>query len=141
MSHIKIALAGMLLFGVAGCGQDGPARGDVSGKVTIAAEPIVTGLITFIPELGVEGPPAEFAIVNGNYSSSKQHAGPPIGRNKVTFYAQKKTGRKVKSVDGSEYDEYAELVPRKYNEESATFVDVVSGSNTFDFDLEGKLAK
>lgn len=141
MTHIKMALAGMLLFVVAGCGQDGPVRGEVSGKVTIATEPIVTGLITFIPELGVEGPPAEFAITNGNYSSSDRHAGPPIGRNKVTVYAQKKTGRRIKSVDGSEYDEYAELVPRKYNEESATFVDVVSGNNTFDFDLEAKPTK
>lgn len=65
-----VALAGCTLA-LAGCGDSGPKRYQVSGKVTYKGKPVPKGFITFEPDSskGNEGPGGGAEIVDGEYST------------------------------------------------------------------------
>jgi hypothetical protein len=63
----------------AGCG--GPARYDVSGKVTYDGRPLAAGVIFFDPDVTKknDGPQGYAIIKNGTYNTSAKNGRPVVG--------------------------------------------------------------
>ncbi len=124
-----------LLAVAAGCQEAAPANvGQVSGRVTLAGEPLADALVTFAPvkeggttALGMTKADGTYAL---NYAG--EISGAEIGENRVLIstYA---TG----DPDGDPpRPAVPEKVPARYNTTSELKVEVKAGSNTFDFPLE-----
>jgi len=127
------------MIAAAGCGTaDGPPRVGLSGKVTLGAEPLTAGTITFVPL--VSGPAANAAINEGLYSIGRS-AGPSPGKYRVEIYSVRPTGRQVKDR-GNPQEPLAEqrnFVPRRYNTNSELRVDIKPDvDQVFDYQLDPK---
>lgn len=129
----------LLLLMAVGCGDSGPPRATVQGRVTFDGVPIESGSIAFIPAQGTKGPSVGGSIRGGSYHLPSKD-GPVVGPHRVEIRATRKTGRQVQA--GSEaanpsatIDEIEMFIPLKYNSESTLTADVQSGTNTFDFEL------
>jgi hypothetical protein len=61
------------LCGLAGCGEQGPPRYDLSGAVTWEGQPVPRGYIVFTPDnaAGNVGPGTQADIVDGRYQTAK----------------------------------------------------------------------
>ncbi len=68
MRRFASCLAGMamMLAGVAGCGESGPAKYSVAGFVTYEGQPVEKGEISFVPAEG--GAPDGGTIEKGKFS-------------------------------------------------------------------------
>jgi hypothetical protein len=60
-----------LVLGLAGCGESGPKVYHLSGRVTLAGQPVPVGQIFFDPDLatGNDGPAGFAFIKNGEYDT------------------------------------------------------------------------
>jgi hypothetical protein len=69
-----------LIVSLAGCGDGGPPRYHVKGKVTIAGQPVPAGQVRFNPDLskGVDGP-AGFAMIKNGEFDTRDNGQPQIG--------------------------------------------------------------
>jgi hypothetical protein len=65
-------LAGCLAVSLAGCGDGGPRRYDLSGSVTWNDQPVPRGFIVFTPDAaaGNQGPGTQVEIIDGRYETS-----------------------------------------------------------------------
>lgn len=118
-----LGIASLVLM-VSGCGGgDRPPLGKVTGKVTINGEPLTGVIVVFQPEEG-RAAVAETGP-DGSYEMSYLDGvkGAKLGPTNVSFAAP--TG-------GSP----SHPIPPKYQGKTDLEVDVQSGNNTFDFDLE-----
>jgi len=113
-------VAGVLL--IIGCGQDGPPRGEVTGRVTLDGKPLANALVIFRPE-GAR-PSTGITDAGGCYQLTylPDISGAVVG------------GHRVMIVTASENDP-TEKVPARYNAETELERAVERGSNTFDFAL------
>lgn len=125
---------GALLFAIVAtllirCGG-GPETATVSGEVTLDGKKLEKGTIQFTPESGTGG---SVDIVDGHYEIRTAP-----GRNHVQISAQVVTGKQRESNDpgAAEVDIYEEIIPERYNAASELKLDVQSGSNTKDWQLE-----
>jgi hypothetical protein len=125
-----------------GCGAaDDVPRVGVSGKVTLGADPLATGTITFVPL--VSGPAASGPINEGAYSIGRSQ-GPGPGKYRVEIYSVRPTGKQVKDRGiGQELtEERRNFVPRRYNTESELQAEIKPDSDqVFNYDLEPKEEK
>ena len=120
---------------LAGCGDSGIGGAKVSGKVTVAGQPVKDVIVTFAPETG--GRPATGVTdASGYYSLATLAKGDGAlpGKYKVVFSM-------VQSDPGSSTAPTAPPPPpfnAKYltGETSGFSKEVKAGSNTIDFDLE-----
>jgi hypothetical protein len=83
-----LALAGLAVFGLAGCGgDDGPPRYDVSGEVTFQGKPVPVGRIAFEPDTsqGNTGPAGFAEIHDGHYDTAETGKGPVGGPHTVVI--------------------------------------------------------
>lgn len=130
-----------LLPPITGCGDKGPQRHEVYGKVTFLKEPLDEGLIEFEP-LENQGTKSGAGIKDGEYRIPKDK-GLFSGRYKVTIYggdgfsgggdASPDTPKR-KSVAGLVKDK--ERIPAKYNTQSTIEKEVIEGKrNEFNFDI------
>ena len=128
--------AAMLLLLAAGCGTayDGPPRGAVQGKISIAGEPLEYGAITFYPTEGTQGPTAGAEVKDGQYDLPER-SGPVVGKNRIEITGSKSTGRTTRISTGQEIPEMIPVVPPEYNTESTLVKEIQSGQNTLDFEL------
>jgi len=127
-----IALATVPLV-ITGCG--GPARGAVTGKVTLDGQPVDGGNILFVLQAKGQRGSSCAEIVAGKYSLAAAQ-GPVVGPNRVEIRWPRKTGRKMPQYPT--LDELREAVPSRYHYDSELRVDVQSGKNQFDFALTSK---
>jgi hypothetical protein len=74
--------ASVLLLSLAGCGDSGPARGPITGTVTLGGQPLKLGRIMFTPVEPNEGPAVSAPVVDGRYTLARA-AGPVAGKNRV----------------------------------------------------------
>jgi hypothetical protein len=140
----RFAMHGAVLMQVtaiaaAGCGAaNEPPRVGVSGKVTLGAEPLPTGTITFVP--AASGPSATAPISEGTYSIGRSE-GPGPGKYRVEIYSVRRTGKQVKDR-GNPQEPQAEqrnFVPRRYNTESELKADIKPDlDQVFDYPLDPK---
>lgn len=116
---------------LAGCGQGGPTRCEVVGKVTLDGQPVATGEVLFLPADGI-GPSDACPIVNGEF---KGQVTP--GAKQVQVNSTKDTGKVA--PDG--LPDYQNIIPKQYNTESTLTAEIKQGDATplsFDLKSEGK---
>lgn len=77
---------GAMLF-LAGCGDSGPPRYHISGKVTYGGQPVPAGSVMLTPDTsqGNTGPAASVAIKAGQYDSNAEGVGHVGGPHVVTI--------------------------------------------------------
>ena len=129
-----LVLTGCLLLISCGTSYDGPPRGAVQGKITIAGEPLEYGAINFYPTEGTQGPTAGAEIKDGWYELPEAR-GPVVGRQRVEITGSKSTSKTTRISTGQEIPEMVPVVPSKYNTNSELVREIESGDNTLDFSL------
>ena len=124
----------MVLSSLLGCGHGG--RVSVEGTVTLDGRPLEKGQIQFSPLPGSTGPTAGADIVNGKFAIPPSD-GPFAGNFRVQVSQVGLTGRKVLDPrSNSMVDEYAQILPARYNKESRLEAKVTaSGPNRLKFAL------
>ena len=141
-----LALIAVLACAVGCSGKtDGWNRSAVQGGITLDGKPLQTGTITFFPIGGTKGPAAGGEIVAGEYSIPVEQ-GPVVGTNRIEVRSVQKTGRMVPSptaveadgpyVEGRLVEEFADVVPKRYNTYSGLEREVAPGVNQFDLQLD-----
>ncbi len=124
-----------LLAVAAGCHEAAPANvGQVSGRVTLAGEPLPDALVTFAPVKEGGTTALGRTKADGTYALSYagEISGAEIGENRVlisTHNSGDPDGDPPRAA-------VPEKVPAKYNNQTELKVEVKAGSNTFDFPLE-----
>ncbi len=81
----------VMIVAVIGCGQTGPVRAPIQGKVTVGGQPLTAGRILFTPVAPNQGPAASARIEAGQYNLDAQE-GPVVGPNRVEVEADLKLG-------------------------------------------------
>lgn len=138
MRLASLILAACLITFATGCGGSGntPPLGKVSGTVTLNGEPLDGATIEFLPSNG--RPSIGMTDADGHYDLLFR-AGTPgalIGTHTVRITSQ----RSRSGGEGGEplVEARPETVPQDYNDQTTLSVEVTKGSNTHDFDLQGK---
>jgi len=131
-----LLLGGLACVWGAGCGGGGPELAPVEGTVTLDGTPLPAAHVVFQPQ-GPGSPSSGITDENGHYELlyALDREGAMVGRHtvRITTYAQ---GR---ADENGEPTFTPERVPPRYNSQSELVREVESGSNTFDFPLEGAL--
>jgi hypothetical protein len=124
----------LLAFFVAAVGCSDPSNGEVTGMVRIDGTPLEKGTITFTPADG-KGQTAGGEIKAGKYSARVG-----VGKYKVSISMPIEDKRKklYPTADSPEMWMYREGLPARYNEQTELELDVKSGTNQKDWDLQGK---
>lgn len=115
----------------AGCGTDGPELGTVSGTVTLDGAPLPNVLVVFNP--GNARPSEGRTDATGHYEMqyTREQPGAILGQHKVII-----TSKVGVAEEGEEIVDEPETIPEKYNTETTLSLEVKSGNNTCDFDLQ-----
>ena len=121
--------------GLAGCSAGNSCS--VSGQVTFDGQPLPEGNIKFDPSGDSAGAAGSAKIQDGRYEIPLD-AGMQAGKFLVSVTANKKTGRTVKQFDSTTatMDEIVQYIPDRYNVQSQLQVDLNSGENQQNFQLE-----
>ncbi|WP_437221967.1 hypothetical protein SH661x_002562 [Planctomicrobium sp. SH661] len=132
--HFSVVVFVLSTLFLAGCsGGDGLNRVEVRGKVTLDGEPLKDGSITFFPR--GDGPVVGTRIENGDYHFPL-NTGPVPGEYRVEINASAPNGKKITDFGGKLVDEYASIIPTKYNRKSTLTVNLQpAASGGHDFQL------
>lgn len=138
MHHTRlfgVALLGLAVALVTGCGSSEPKRHAASGTVKYKGQPIPNGSVTFIPD-GGDAIMGAAPIKDGKYEFPAA-TGLRAGKYKVAVsYPDPKGTRAEAEAPGASSDA-KELIPAKYNEQTELKAEVTAGgTNVFDFDLK-----
>jgi hypothetical protein len=130
-----VCLAATAAATLAGCGQRGPARAPIQGKVTIGGQPLTAGRILFTPIAPNQGPAASARIAAGEYKLSANE-GPVAGQNRVEVEADLNLGFPIDDEAAFAKRGRRPLppnpIPPAFNSQSTLVVDVEAGhENTF----------
>ena len=123
---------------ISGCGSgDGLPREPVQGTVTLAGEPLESGMISFDPGSADLPTTAGAVIADGRYEVPRQEGLVP-GTYRVMIYSQgAETPLPEDHVPGAPMPLPQDLIPPRYNAQTELSVEVKSGGpNEFDFPLE-----
>lgn len=130
---ITTTISVVLALACLGCGQqDGPSLAEVSGVVTLDGQPVEGAGLQFI----MEGPGGAVAYgrtdESGRYEMhfGQNRIGAVIGKNRVRIKSDDRV-----TVGGKQF-QATEVFPDTYHSKSEQFVDVVEGSNEFNFACE-----
>jgi hypothetical protein len=137
---LTLALLLAILAVVSGCGGKDANRSTIGGGVTLDGKPIALGSILFIPVDGTEGAATGGPIENGRYRITGKD-GAAVGWNRVEVRAVYKTGRMIpKGLGGTGemIEEQTEGVATRFNSESTLKVEVKTGDNKADFEVNSK---
>lgn len=129
-------LAVVAVLPLVGCGDSGPKRYRVAGTVRYKAQPLKSGLITFIPD-GAQSPAGGAPIVDGQYEIAATR-GLLAGKYKVSISAPT-GGAAVKEGEapGVSGKETRETLPARYNTRTELIAEIKAGAaNEFPFALE-----
>lgn len=143
MLRFRVCLLLSAFLGVGmccGCSGETPIRrASVTGTVKWNGELIDDGSIVFVPVSGTPGQPVGAPIVGGLYSLEAAN-GPSVGTNKIEFYANRKTGKKIKGAFPAEatIDQIEQFIPEKFNKNSELTAEVANGENQLDYDVNPK---
>lgn len=126
----------------AGCGDSGPQRAPIKGKITVAGQPLAAGQILFVPIAPTIGPSTSAAIKNGEYELKKQQ-GPIVGMHRVEVEAELPLGFAIDDDVAFAARQGKPLppnpIPLQYNRHSTLTTEVKAGvENEFTLDVPGK---
>jgi hypothetical protein len=137
---VAISIAALALTLAPGCSPDG-GRVGVSGNITLDGQPLESGSILLVPIEGTMSPSAGSDIADGEYEVPRAK-GPKPGTFRVEIRSQRKSGRKVQApppaAKGVLAEEWIEVVPAAYNRESKLRIELKTGNNPRNFDLQSK---
>jgi hypothetical protein len=112
--RVSVCLAMSLAFALSsGCGHSELPRRVVYGDVTCGGQKVAFGEVLFVPIDGTPGPATAAVIVDGRYRAENR-GGVPIGKHRVEVSAQRATGRKVPTPEGTMVDEAVNIGSPKY---------------------------
>ena len=121
---------------LAGCGNAGPTRAPIQGKVTVGGQPLAAGRILFTPIAPNQGPATSAAITAGEYKIRKAD-GPVVGQNRVEVEADLNLGFAID--DEAAYAKRGakplppNAIPAQFNRDSQLVVEVKAGEdNSYD---------
>jgi hypothetical protein len=151
LQPVGACLGLVLVVGFAGCGDDGPPLGTVTGQVTMDGKPLENALVTFIPEAG-GGTAVGQTDANGNYTlATGARKGALVGTHKVAVTTVKTAsgGGEVMEAGSDAYEKQAmggsaadynaaataEPIPTKYNSATTLQHEVTSGRNVINLEL------
>jgi hypothetical protein len=122
------------LIVLAGCGKAGPAKGKVTGSITVDNQPVTDGDVVF-ESLSGGGVPESIKIVGGAYEGFVT-----AGKHKVKIFGYKNMDVMPGNTPGADAGgNRTNIVPAKYNQESTEVREVTTaGPNKFDFSLSSK---
>lgn len=134
MTWVRVGGCALLAFLIGAIGCSDQSNGEVTGMVRVDGTPIEKGGITFTPADG-QGQTAGGEIKGGRYSVRV-----PVGKMKVsiTMPVEDKKKKLYPTADSPEMWMYREGLPARYNEKTELELDVKSGTNKKDWDLEAK---
>jgi hypothetical protein len=119
----------LLVTAPLGCGPKGPELGQVCGTVTLDGNPLEKAVVMFQP---TQGRPS-FAVTDeeGHYEIkfTIDDQGAQVGTHKVVIRSE------IPSEMEDQAAARAELLPKRYHDESQLTAEVSPGANTIDFDL------
>jgi hypothetical protein len=138
---LRIFTISLLAAVLIGCGQSGPGRAPIAGKVTVGGQPLAAGRILFIPVAPNQGPTTSAAIKGGEYRVPKAE-GVVVGQNRVEIEAELNLGFAID--DEAAYAKRGgrplppNPIPPQYNRESQLAVEVIPGEqNSYDVTIPG----
>lgn len=127
---LLVALAACL-----GCGESGPARAPIHGKVTVGGKPLSAGRILFTPIAPTKGPAASARITAGKFELP-QAKGPIVGQNRVEVEGDLNLGFALDDEAAYAKRRGRPLppnpIPPAFNSQSTLSVEVKAGENTYD---------
>ena len=124
------------LAALVGCGDSGPARGAIQGKITVGGQPLAKGRILFTPIAPNQGPAASARIESGQYKLAATD-GPVAGPNRVEVEADLNLGFAIDDEAAFAKRGGRPLppnpIPPAFNSQSTLTADVQAGNeNTYD---------
>lgn len=118
---------------LSGCGDDGPKRAVVRGKVSYNGKPVEEGTIRFLIDNRAT---AQGEIKGGAYKIDHL-GGVPVGSGKVEIEGFQNTDKVVhNNPTGVKVYEAKQVLPPKYNKKTELTVEITEGENEKDFDLK-----
>lgn len=127
MSKCRLpAVLVVFTLAVAGCGEPGPKKYDVTGTVTYDGQPLPQGDIVFHPEDKSVGPEGG-KIKDGKYALKVRE-----GKNRVEIRATRPVPGKKGPMGEDAIEDY---IPKQYNEKSKLTAEVGSGKTEHEFTL------
>ena len=131
--RLLAALAICSFLSLVGCGsEEGPKLAAVTGTVTLDGQPVEGAGLQFSVEAPGGGVAYGRTDENGRYEMhfGKSRTGAVVGKNRVKITSDDRV-----TVGGKKFQS-TEVFPPQYNSTSEQFVEVVEGSNEFDFKCE-----
>jgi hypothetical protein len=116
-----------ILGAVSGCGDSGPRKFEVSGKVAWEDKPLPEGDIMFVPES------PDVAREAGKIKDGAYHLKAPAGKYKVEIRATREVPGKKGPMGEPAIEDY---IPEKYNAKTTLGADVGPGKQQFEFSLK-----
>lgn len=137
-SHIACAALAILTAAIVGCGNgDIPPVGEVHGQVKLNGQPVDGCQVMFEPVSGGRSSTA-MTDADGRYTLryNGDAAGALLGKHKVRLI----TARGARRDDNGRVVDpgQKEKMPKEYNSETTQVVEVTSGDNPIDFEVESK---
>ena len=140
LAHPLAAALSFAAF-LAGCGESGPARAPIQGKITVGGQPLAAGRILFTPVAPTQGPATSARITAGEYRLPISQ-GPVVGQNRVEVEADLNLAFALD--DEAAYAKRggkplpANPIPASFNKHSTLTVEVQAGTqNQFDIAIPG----
>jgi hypothetical protein len=134
-AYPAVCLATSFVLAVAGgCNRSELPRRVVFGDVTCGGEKVAFGEVLFVPIEGTPGPATAAVIVDGRYRAGNR-GGVPIGKHRVEVSAQRATGRKAPTPEGTMVDEAVSIGPAKYAGPQSPLVAEVKADGDGQFDI------
>jgi len=124
--------AALTVLALVGCGDDGPATGEVTGTVKVNGQvPAAGSSINFIPADG-KSPTAGALIQDGKYTVRV-----PVGTAKVEIRVPRPVARSGRKAEGPGPggDVIEESLPPRYHDQTELTFEVRKGKNEKDWDL------
>lgn len=126
----------LALLGLAGCGDGRMSQ--VTGMVKLDGKPLEKGQITFYPADG------QAQVTGGPLQEGRYSVRVPVGTMKVVISAPKVVGEKAiypGQKDSPKMPITNEALPARYNDQSELRLEVKSGTNEKDFELQSDKQK
>lgn len=136
----RMAILGMCLAAMVGCGDGGPRLVSVSGKVTLDGKPVPNAIVTFNPTGAGGSNSLGRTDATGTYQLefSQDRKGALVG-DYVVDIVTKKVSKADMPDDGSVVDQSAFVeIPAKYRKRGTLTATVKDQSNSIDFELTNK---
>jgi len=124
----------IMCLAISGCGSRTSAM--VHGTVTLDGSPLDDATISFVPTAGGQRQSAWTTIQGGEYTIAEKD-GIGTGPFRVEIRALRATDEKPNPNEPTMVPA-KEIVPSKYNSNSALVAEIKPGDNTADFELKSK---